>query len=170
MSSDKNRIKQDYKFYKELVLSKYAQPTYFYKNFKSEDKQLVMFIKKEINKFIKEYSNRENDLKNLLLDLKNLILTLNKDKIKKYTNEVDLKKFKVTSVSHNKSVKQIFTYFNRFDVVSVQRFLIKQYDEGKKGKTLENLVYLFIPRLIWHEKPIIKKEKYQHLQRQKKQS
>ena len=43
----------------------------------------------------------------------------------------------------------------RFDVASVQGFLINEYDAGRPGNTLTDLFAVFVPRLFWPEKPII---------------
>lgn len=43
----------------------------------------------------------------------------------------------------------------RFDVASIEGFLIKEYDEGRPGKSLEDFWSVFIPRVFWPEKPIV---------------
>ena len=44
---------------------------------------------------------------------------------------------------------------NRLDVVSTQRFLIKEYNKDIKGDTIKDIIYMFIPRLLWQSKPVI---------------
>lgn len=43
----------------------------------------------------------------------------------------------------------------RFDIASIQGFLIKEYDEGRPGFTLADSWTALIPRFLWIEKPII---------------
>ena len=39
--------------------------------------------------------------------------------------------------------------------MSTQRFLIEKYLNNEKGNSLKNLKYIFIPRFIWKDKPIM---------------
>ena len=49
--------------------------------------------------------------------------------------------------SHELNVKQrLINILNRLDVISTQRFIYKEYITGKKGNTLDNIMYIFVPR------------------------
>lgn len=43
----------------------------------------------------------------------------------------------------------------RFDVASIQGFLINEYDSGRPGKSFVDYWAVFIPRALWPEKPIV---------------
>ena len=43
----------------------------------------------------------------------------------------------------------------RFDVASIQGFLINEYDSGRPGNSFVDYRAVFIPRVLWPEKPII---------------
>lgn len=43
----------------------------------------------------------------------------------------------------------------RFDVASIEGFLIKEYQEGRPGNSLKDFWVVFVPRVFWPEKPII---------------
>ena len=58
--------------------------------------------------------------------------------------------------SHELNVKKrLINILNRLDVVSTQRFIYKEYITGKKGNTLDNIMYIFVPRIIWKDKPVM---------------
>lgn len=43
----------------------------------------------------------------------------------------------------------------RFDTTTVQGYLINEYDNGRKGVSLEQFWVALIPRVLWRDKPII---------------
>jgi hypothetical protein len=43
----------------------------------------------------------------------------------------------------------------RFEVASIQGYLINEYNSGRSGNTLSNFWLTFIPRIVWPKKPII---------------
>jgi hypothetical protein len=43
----------------------------------------------------------------------------------------------------------------RFEVASIQGYLINEYDNDRPGNTLSNFWVTFIPRIVWPQKPII---------------
>lgn len=43
----------------------------------------------------------------------------------------------------------------RFEVASIQGYLINEYDSDRPGNTLSNFWVTFVPRIIWPQKPII---------------
>lgn len=43
----------------------------------------------------------------------------------------------------------------RFEVASIQGYLVNEYSKGIQGNTLSNFWLTFIPRILWPEKPII---------------
>jgi hypothetical protein len=43
----------------------------------------------------------------------------------------------------------------RFDVASIQGYLINEYNSGRPGNTLSNFWVTFIPRVFWPQKPVI---------------
>lgn len=49
----------------------------------------------------------------------------------------------------------------RFDIFSIQGYLIEEYDQGRPGRTLENAWSVLIPRVLWPEKPIITRFGYE---------
>ena len=49
----------------------------------------------------------------------------------------------------------ILHFLKRFELAAHQGFLINQFDDGQKGKTLSEFWHVFIPRILWKEKPII---------------
>jgi len=46
-------------------------------------------------------------------------------------------------------------FLKRFDVVSVQGFLISEYDKGRPGKSLSDVFWILIPRIVWTDKPLM---------------
>jgi len=56
----------------------------------------------------------------------------------------------IRSIAH-----QIRAVGIRFDVASVQGFLINEYDSGRPGNTLVDMFTVFVPRVLWPQKPII---------------
>ena len=50
---------------------------------------------------------------------------------------------------------RFMAFISRFDVATVQGFLIEQYRNEKPGKSLDDFWIAIIPRALWHEKPII---------------
>lgn len=62
--------------------------------------------------------------------------------------------------THDSSLSWSFTgrikdVLRRFDVVSVQGFLMNEYEEGNPGNSFSKILYIFIPRVIWKDKPIM---------------
>ena len=51
--------------------------------------------------------------------------------------------------------EQLASVGRRFDVASIQGFLISEYNNGRPGETLSNFWQAFIPRVIWPDKPIM---------------
>lgn len=49
----------------------------------------------------------------------------------------------------------------RFDVASIEAFMIKEFDEGHPGKSLEDFWAVFVPRVLWPEKPIVTRFGYE---------
>ena len=43
----------------------------------------------------------------------------------------------------------------RFDVASIQGYLVNEYDNGRPGKSMHDFLVVMIPRVLWPEKPII---------------
>lgn len=43
----------------------------------------------------------------------------------------------------------------RFEVASIQGYLINEYNIGRPGNTLSNFWVTFIPRMLWQQKPVI---------------
>lgn len=43
----------------------------------------------------------------------------------------------------------------RFEVASIQGYLINEYNSGRPGNTVSNFWVTFIPRMLWPQKPII---------------
>jgi hypothetical protein len=43
----------------------------------------------------------------------------------------------------------------RFDVASIEGFLIREYNEGRPGNSLQDFWAVLIPRIFWPEKPVI---------------
>ena len=43
----------------------------------------------------------------------------------------------------------------RLSLVNVAAFTIAQYDHGLPGDSIRNVLYLFIPRVLWPEKPLL---------------
>jgi hypothetical protein len=43
----------------------------------------------------------------------------------------------------------------RFEVASIQGYLINEYNSGRSGNTLSNFWMTFIPRVLWPQKPVI---------------
>lgn len=51
--------------------------------------------------------------------------------------------------------QQLVSIGRRFDVASIQGFLIREYNSGRPGASLSNFWHTFIPRVIWPDKPIM---------------
>lgn len=43
----------------------------------------------------------------------------------------------------------------RFEITPIQGYLIKEYEDGRRGNTLADFWMTFIPRIIWRDKPVI---------------
>jgi len=43
----------------------------------------------------------------------------------------------------------------RFDVATIQGYLIKEYNEARPGETMKDILYILIPRILWPDKPIM---------------
>lgn len=43
----------------------------------------------------------------------------------------------------------------RFDVASIQGYLINEYDHGRPGNSLKDFWVVFVPRALWPDKPIV---------------
>ena len=43
----------------------------------------------------------------------------------------------------------------RFDLASIQGYLINEYNSGRPGRSLVDFWAVFVPRMIWPEKPIM---------------
>jgi len=43
----------------------------------------------------------------------------------------------------------------RFEIASIQAYLINEYDKGSPGNTLSNFWVTFIPRIFWPQKPVV---------------
>lgn len=115
-------------------------------NYFKEDKQDQV---KKIQEYI--LSSKVNDS-----EMDEFIKKFNKFK-KKNVNQ-----FHNPNINAKHFIKSQLNYFNRLkmityrlDVVSTQRFLIEKYLKNEKGNSLKNLIYIFIPRFIWKDKPIM---------------
>ena len=47
------------------------------------------------------------------------------------------------------------SFMKRFDLVSVQGFLISEYDKGRPGTSLSDVFWILIPRIVWTDKPLM---------------
>ena len=154
--NDKQRKNLEYKYHKHFVLSVSAQANYMFV-FKDTHNRHYKMIDDQMIKFIRNYSNDKEDLKNLLNDLQKLDFKITEDHLRiKNALIVPKSVIKKHILNYDSNSYRFFTILNRVDVVSVQRFLVKEYEKGYTGNTLQNLAYLFIPRLLWYDKPIIK--------------
>ena len=155
---ERNKLDYNYNFYKDFILANAAQPGYYFLLEKGISSHKKAYIQVEsIRKFIINYSNKKEDLEFLIKNLNNESFSFN-SKPRKFSipNQASDKMQISKDIKRQYADSNIFKILNRVDVVSIQRFIIKKYDDGLKGKTLENLLYLFVPRFIWHEKPVIK--------------
>jgi hypothetical protein len=55
----------------------------------------------------------------------------------------------------NKLEGRVQAVGRRFDVASIQGYLVNEYNNGRAGNTLSEFWVAFIPRIIWPEKPIV---------------
>tara|TARA_B110000503_G_scaffold23182_1_gene36094 strand:- start:6949 stop:8694 length:1746 start_codon:yes stop_codon:yes gene_type:complete len=148
-----------YNFYKIKILNRFAQPAYFMKfNNNKYSKEDYTRMRKEIFDYIISYPNDRFSIENLAKKISNHKFSFNINLNNKFNksdiklkNEI-IKKVKIKNLS---PINYIYGIFNRLDVVSIQRFIINEYNIGNKGSTLNNLHYFFIPRIIWKEKPSI---------------
>jgi len=60
----------------------------------------------------------------------------------------------IADVDFDKSVDQLSPLI-RFSLWNAQGFALKEYDQGRAGRTVENIIYTPIPRVIWPGKPIM---------------
>ena len=64
----------------------------------------------------------------------------------------------------------------RFDVASIQGYLVNEYNSGRPGNSLADILAVVVPRVLWPEKPIITRfgvelnEQYYHYPNRKLQS
>lgn len=54
-----------------------------------------------------------------------------------------------------KPQQQASAVARRFEVVSIQSYLINEYNSSRPGDTLSNFWVTFIPRILWPQKPVI---------------
>lgn len=54
-----------------------------------------------------------------------------------------------------KPQQQASAVARRFEVASIQSYLINEYSSGRPGDTLSNFWVTFIPRILWPQKPVI---------------
>lgn len=50
---------------------------------------------------------------------------------------------------------QAYAIGRRFEVASIQGYLINEYNSGSPGNTLSNFWVTFVPRILWPQKPVI---------------
>jgi hypothetical protein len=55
----------------------------------------------------------------------------------------------------NKPQEQARAIGRRFEVASIQGYLINEYNSGRPGNTLSNFWVTFVPRIFWPQKPVI---------------
>ena len=65
------------------------------------------------------------------------------------------KKFTLDPRSMTTSEARLRALGRRFDVASIQGYLINEYSNGHPGKSLVDFLAVMIPRVLWPEKPII---------------
>lgn len=66
-----------------------------------------------------------------------------------------LEKFTIDPGGMTTSEARLRALGRRFDVASIQGYLINEYSNGRPGKSLVDFWAVMIPRVLWPEKPII---------------
>ncbi len=139
LSSDDD-LKLINKFKKNFISGQF-ESRFFKKEFTDEFKEIITNMRQtpseefDFDKMLNKFN------KNLNRDL-----AVSLDHIERTT------KFKNNEFNLN---HRLINFLHRLDVVSVQRFIAKQYLIGNNGETLNNFWYILIPRVVWKEKPIM---------------
>lgn len=72
-----------------------------------------------------------------------------------YTETGELNLDQIDIKEMGKPEERLRALGRRFDVASIQGYLINEYNSGRPGNTLSNFWVTFIPRMFWSEKPVI---------------
>ncbi len=100
-----------------------------------------------------EYSAQNNNFIERVIIVKNVIQKTIVGE-KKYLNPIGTIN-NPNIYERNTFKERIHSIARRFDVASVQGYLINKYDTGSPGNSLVDFWAVLVPRVIWHEKPII---------------
>ncbi len=85
-----------------------------------------------------------------IIAARDLILTLPKDS----SNRMNLKN-NDPILNSDFSEKFLFPALRRLDTSTIQGFLIERYQQGKSGDSMSEVWMLFVPRIVWKDKPVI---------------
>lgn len=72
-----------------------------------------------------------------------------------YTENGELDLVQIDTKEMSKPEERLRALGRRFDVASIQGYLINEYNSGRPGNTLTNFWVTFIPRIFWPQKPVI---------------
>ncbi len=129
--------------FKKNASTGFSNPKLYRDNFQNDIANIYLKLKD------KRYSDQYEELTNKLKE--NI-----KDKYGKEFIASQVNNYFGSMVNKQRSTKErIVNFINRLDVLSTQRFIIKQKIKGHSSDSFKNILYLFVPRIIWSEKPVI---------------
>jgi hypothetical protein len=103
-----------------------------------------------------EYDWEKNTLATRLVILNDSFKVLVDPEAKYFNEGPHLFKFGSIKLSEmNRPKESTRAMGRRFEVASIQGYLINEYNKGVQGNTLSNFWLAFIPRIFWPQKPII---------------
>jgi len=159
------RASVEYKPNSNTIMDRVNIVSGLFLSYKNDSNIEVQPVELEVNEIITE---RNPSLDEAVIE--EVIVTNSKDSsgmdliTTKTTKIVDEALETTTSISSTSflNLRQHITLYNmvtafavRFDVASIQGYLINEYNVGRNGNSLDKFWVILIPRILWPEKPIM---------------